>query len=175
MKTLQFRFLGLIIMVLAFSCSVEESLNENNLETEISTKIIAPSEAKTPNEELNSDDRTNNSLVNNDPLDNRGINTTDLNTTNSINTTNTTNFITVTFNIGTTQQEINDALNIINPVNYFTCPNSPHIIVMSFTQNFIIEGTGRGSGSSGKDLDPAIESMTGIPYIAHYRFGIHCE
>jgi len=90
-------------------------------------------------------------------------------------------FVTVRFYNNTSQQEINNAINLINPVNHLMCPNNPYVYIMALenTPWDSTEETGRGSGSgsgssSGEtdDLDPDIDSIACIQY---HTYGIDCN
>ncbi|WP_299519431.1 hypothetical protein [Winogradskyella sp.] len=119
---------------------------------------------------------------------------TDLETDDSYNLTaksiNTSNFISITFHDYASQQDIDDAISTLNPINHFTCANNPNIIVMRFDQLFPVNGNGRGSGSgcgscssadgsggssSNNDEDPIIKSIGSIISIQSYRVGIWCN
>lgn len=96
-------------------------------------------------------------------------------------------FITVKFYTGTSQQDIDDAINTINPVNFFSCPNNPNNFVMRVERlSDGTQGTGRGNNSGSNnsgggngetdDFDPVIDSIIeSITAIHSYRYGIFCD
>ena len=75
----------------------------------------------------------------------------------------------INFYSNTSQQEINDAINTINPINYFRCADDEDVYIVVLP----VDETGRGNGSGGNgDTDNVIERIASIQ---SYRINGMCD
>lgn len=87
-----------------------------------------------------------------------------------INTQNYTP-VRVNFYTNTTQQEVDNAVETLNPMNYFRCVDDPDVYIMMLSNTIIGDGRGNASGGNG-DSDNVIDSITSI---RSYRVNGICD
>ncbi|MCB0399052.1 MAG: hypothetical protein KDD26_05390 [Winogradskyella sp.] len=85
----------------------------------------------------------------------------------------TQDFVSVRVNFypNTTQQQVNNAISTLNPINHLRCADNPDVYIMVLHSSVVGNGRGNGSGGNG-DTDNVIE---GIPSIQSYRINGICD
>jgi len=87
----------------------------------------------------------------------------------STNTITNPQFVRVKYFSNTTQAQINESLENINPINHLRCADDPYVYVIYL----VIQGNGRGRGSAGTGGTDNV--IHGGPHVQNYKVGRMCD